>query len=71
MATLDQTISQTHDWVLNRVHELTEESFVDGDLDALDDGYAIVQEFAEWLDPNDQEYDVISLEYIGEGSEYE
>ena len=71
MATLDQTISQTHDWVLNRVHELTEESFVDGDLDALDDGYAIVQEFAEWLDPNDEEYDVISLEYIGEGSEYE
>jgi len=71
MATLDQTISQTHDWVLNRVHELTDESFVDGNIDILDDGYSIVQEFEEWLDPDSEEYDVISLEYIGEGSEYE
>jgi hypothetical protein len=71
MATLDQTISHTHDWVLDRVHELTEESSVEGNFDVLDDGYAIVQEFNEWLDPDSDEYDVISLEYIGEGSEYE
>jgi len=70
MATLDQTINQNYNWVLDRVHQLAEESCDDGDFDKLDDGYAIVQEFSEWLNP-DEEYDVISLEYIGEGSEYE
>jgi len=70
MATLDQTINQNYNWVLDRVHQLAEESCVGGEFDKLDDGYAIVQEFAEWLNP-DEEYDVISLEYIGEGSEYE
>jgi hypothetical protein len=34
--------------------------------ESLEDAYAIHQEFAEWLDPNKKDHDVISLEYIGD-----
>ena len=71
MEALDQTISHTHDWVIDRVHQLTEESCTSGKFDKLDDGYSIVQEFNEWLDPDSEECDIISLEYIGKGSEYD
>ncbi len=35
------------------------------------DAHAIVQEFEEWMDPNMDDHDVYSLEYIGDGSEYD
>jgi hypothetical protein len=33
---------------------------------SLEDAYSIHQEFSEWLNPNKKDYDVISLEYIGD-----
>ena len=44
----------------------------DGDEEQLKDAISIRQEFAEWLLNVDKNlhHDIISLEYIGEGSEY-
>ncbi len=64
MEPLHDTIADTHEWVLDRVHYLVESGHDE-------DGFSLVQEFDEWLDTRDKECDIISLEYIGEGSEYE
>jgi hypothetical protein len=41
------------------------------DVELLEDAESIRKEFAEWLDPEIEDCDIVSLEYIGEGSEYE
>ena len=45
----------------------------DGDIEQLKDAVSIRQEFAEWLltVEKDLHHDIISLEYMGEGSEYD
>ena len=58
METLENTLTLTHDWAIDRIHSLCE-------ID-LDDAYSIQCEFAEWLDPNTEEHDVFSLEFIGD-----
>jgi len=35
------------------------------------DAHAITQEFEEWMDPDTEDHDVYSLEYIGTGSDYD
>ena len=57
MVTLEDTLTLTHDWAIDRIHSLCEIN--------LDDAYSIQCEFAEWLDPNTEEHDVFSLEFIG------
>jgi hypothetical protein len=58
MATLEQTLSQTHDWAVDRIHYLSE-------ID-IDNAYCIQSEFSEWLDPNIEDHDIFSMEYIGD-----
>jgi hypothetical protein len=58
MVTLIETLRSTHDWAIDRIHFLSE---VD-----IDDAYAIQSEFSEWLNPDIQDHDIISLEYIGD-----
>lgn len=58
MVTLEQTLRQTHDWAIDRIHTMSE-------ID-MDDAYAIQQEFSEWLNPDIEDHDIYSLEYIGE-----
>ena len=57
MGTLEQTLKQTHDWVIDRVEILTENQLEE-------DAFSIVQEFSEWLDPDKDDHDIFSLEYI-------
>ena len=64
METLEQTIKHTHDWTLKRVEFLSKKN-------KHDDAFSIVQEFSEWLDPDVDDHDVFSMEYIGTGSDYE
>jgi hypothetical protein len=64
METLEQTLKNTHDWTLKRVEFLSEK-------DMHDDAFCIVQEFSEWLDPDVDDHDVFSMEYIGTGSDYD
>ena len=58
MVTLEDTLRVTHDWAVDRIHTLCESN--------LEDAYSIQCEFSEWLDPNTEEHDVFSLEFIGD-----
>ena len=57
MEPLHDTIADTHEWVLDRVHYLVESGHDE-------DGFSLVQEFDEWLDPKIDDHDIYSLEYI-------
>tara|TARA_B100000927_G_scaffold60357_1_gene46966 strand:+ start:31 stop:237 length:207 start_codon:yes stop_codon:yes gene_type:complete len=67
MATLKDSISDTYDWSLLRIAELCNE----GDYKDVINGNAIREEFHEWLYDNHKDQEVISLEYIGEGSKFD
>ena len=58
MATLVETLKLTHDWAVDRIHTLCDED--------LEDAHAIQSEFSEWLNPDIDDHDVFSLEYIGD-----
>ena len=66
MGTLDKTLKQTHDWAIDRITFLCDK----GNHDQLEDAFAIEREFEEWLGSKEKEHSIVSLEYIGEGSDY-
>jgi hypothetical protein len=59
MQTLETTLKQSHDWALDRIHFHCENK-------DYEDAYSIRIEFCEWLNPEIEEHDIVSLEYIGE-----
>ena len=69
MATLKQTVNDVHDWSLARIYELCSRD----DFEEIVNGDALRQEFDEWINANneDLEEEIISMAYIGEGSEYD
>ena len=67
MVTLEETLRHTSDWVVDRISILTDEM----DPERLEAAFSIEREFKEWLDPVDEQQDIYSLEYIGDGSEYD
>ena len=67
METLEQTLRHSHDWAVDRITFLCEE----GNHDQLEDAFAIEREFDEWLTDSHEEHKIYSLEYIGEGSDYD
>jgi len=78
MATSSKSLRNTYDWAQSRIRELTKEVKVKNnhfDFRCVEDATAICQEFDEWLGAKSRkemnEIDVIFLEYIGEGSEYD
>ena len=66
MVTLESTLRKIHDWSIDRMHHLSDNHPGTELYESLENAYAIRQEFAEWLDPNKKDHDVISLEYIGD-----
>jgi hypothetical protein len=62
MATLEQALRQSHDWAVDRIHFLCEQN----EEYEYQNAYAVQKEFEEWLDPNIENHDVFSLQYIGE-----
>jgi hypothetical protein len=58
MVTLVETLKLTHDWAVDRIHTLCDED--------IEDAHAIQSEFSEWLNPDIEDHDVFSLEYIGD-----
>ena len=58
MTTLEKTLKESHDWAIDRIHELS-----DYDIEAA---HAIQSEFSEWFNPDIEEHDVFSLEYLEE-----
>ena len=67
MATLKESVNDTYDWSLYRINELCSR----GDFEEVVNGDSIRQEFNEWLSDNYKDQEIISLEYIGEGSEFD
>ena len=67
MATLKESVNDTYDWSLSRISELCNQ----GGLDEVMNGNSIRQEFNEWLSDNYRDQEIISLEYIGEGSKFD
>tara|TARA_X000000368_G_C22653290_1_gene546263 strand:- start:280 stop:552 length:273 start_codon:yes stop_codon:yes gene_type:complete len=71
MEPLEKTFKHTYEWALDRIELLSSRSIHDHDIDLSEDSNAIAQEFYEWVNPEIDDQEVISLEYIGEGSRYE
>ena len=69
MATLKQTVNDTHDWSLSRIYELCSRD----DFEEVVNGDSLRQEFDEWINSYNKNSDeeIISLAYIGDGSEYD
>ncbi len=68
MESLDKTLYEVHEWARMRIATLTHSS--NKEINALDEK-CIREEFKEWLDPDLEDHDVFSMEYIGEGSDYD
>lgn len=58
MVTLEQTLKTTHDWAIDRIHSICKYN--------IDNAHAIQSEFSEWLNPNIDNHDIFSLNYIGD-----
>jgi len=58
MTTLEKTLKDSHDWAIDRIHDLS--------ICDIESAYAIQSEFSEWLNPDIEEHDIVSLEYMGE-----
>ena len=69
MATLKKVVNDTYYWSINRMCELAAR----GNFEDVMDGDSIRQEFDEWIMSENKQSDeeVISMAYIGEGSEYD
>jgi len=65
MVTLEDTLSATHDWAIDRIHTLCEIHTYDV-IDKIEDAHAIKAEFYEWLDPEIEDHEIYSLEYLGD-----
>ena len=63
MKTLEETVELTHDWAVDRIHYLCDGVKRDP-LKCAEDAYSIHQEFAEWFDPDCEDDEVFSIEYM-------
>lgn len=59
MEILTQTLRCTHDWALDRIEYLS-------NVYLHNEAEAIQSEFSEWLNPNIEDHEIYSLEYLGE-----
>ena len=67
METLEETLKNNYQWALHRMDVLC----TLGTLEDIEEADSIRQEFREWLNPNTDDHDILSLEYFGEGSEFD
>ena len=65
MVTLEDTLQKTHDWAVDRMHILCDTKTYDV-LESIENAHAIQSEFAEWLDPDVEDHEIYSLEYLGD-----
>ena len=59
MESLNQTLQKTRLWSISRLKE----------VEPIADKNAIYKEFEEWIEADDPDHEIISLVYIGEGSD--
>ena len=58
MVTLKQTLLRTREWSIERMETVK----------PIGDKDAIYKEFEEWIEMDDPDHNIFSLEFIGEGS---
>ena len=67
METLEETLKNNYQWALHRMNVLC----TLGTIEDIEDAESIRQEFKEWIQPTDDDHDILSLEYFGEGSKFD
>ena len=67
METLEETLKNNYQWAIHRMNVLC----TLGTYEDIEEADSIRQEFKEWLNPNTDDHDILSLEYIGEGSDFD
>ena len=67
MDLLEKTLKDNYDWAIHRMNLLC----TLGTIEDIEDAESIRQEFKEWIHVTDGDHDILSLEYIGEGSDFD
>ena len=69
MDLLEKTLKNSYDYAINRMDVLCKL----GTIEDIEDAESIRQEFKEWVVPNVEvhDIDILSLEYFGEGSDFD
>lgn len=60
METLVETLRLSHDWAVDRIHLLCDQN----EEHEYQNAYSIQLEFNEWLNPNIEEHDILSMSYL-------
>ena len=67
METLEETLKNNYQWAIHRMNVLC----TLGTYEDIEEADSIRQEFKEWLNPDADDHDILSLEYFGEGSDFD
>tara|TARA_B100000700_G_scaffold192400_1_gene211909 strand:- start:653 stop:853 length:201 start_codon:yes stop_codon:yes gene_type:complete len=60
METLEETLKRNYDWAIHRMDVLSKL----GTYEDIIEADSIRQEFREWINPNIDDHDILSLEYL-------
>ena len=60
METLEKTLQHNYDWAIHRMDVLSKL----GTIEDIEDAESIREEFKEWIQPTDDDHDILSLEYL-------
>ena len=60
METLETTLKRNYDWAIHRMDVLSKL----GTYEDIMEADSIRQEFREWINPNIDDHDILSLEYL-------
>tara|TARA_B100000123_G_scaffold16041_1_gene11737 strand:- start:243 stop:443 length:201 start_codon:yes stop_codon:yes gene_type:complete len=60
METLEETLKRNYDWAIHRMDVLAKL----GTYEDIMEADSIRQEFREWINPNIDDHDILSLEYL-------
>ena len=60
METLEKTLKRNYDWAIHRMDVLSKL----GTYEDIMEADSIRQEFREWINPNIDDHDILSLEYL-------
>ena len=67
MMQTEDIVAHAREWAIDRVGEIHEEVCkVHHDNGELDNAYALYQEFAEWIEPESEDLEIVSLDEISE-----
>ena len=64
---LEKSLKNSYDYAIHRMDVLCKM----GTIEDIEDADSIRQEFKEWIQPTNDDHDILSLEYFGEGSDFD